>query len=101
MNWILITIVGLILLVIIIKLTEVRHHLFYKALGIVLILIGVSVVYILLKSGTNITTYEGFLDFGRVYYNWLLGAFGNAKGITGYAVQQNWGLNSSIETIAP
>ena len=96
MNWVLITIVGLVGLIVLVKAKEIRHHLFYRILGVVVVLFLFSAVYILLKSGSSLTSYDSFLSFGKTYYSWLGSLFGNAKGITWYAGQQEWGFNSTV-----
>lgn len=96
MNILLIVVIVLAALVVLVKAREVRHHLVYRILGIVGILFALSLLYTWMKSGSNLSSYEGFLGFGRVYYAWLANLFGNAKGITGYAVQQGWGFNSTV-----
>ena len=96
MNIALIVITALIALVIIIKATEVRHHLVYKILGVIAIILAISFIYVWVKSGVSLANYEGFISFGKTYYSWLSSLFGNAKGITSYAAEQGWGLNSSV-----
>lgn len=82
-------------IVLIIKMTELKHKfLFYILLGLGIVVV-VSLVYIFFKTDADILTYEGFLDFGRSYYSWLANAFGNMGGITNYAVQQDWTNNAT------
>jgi energy-coupling factor transporter transmembrane protein EcfT len=99
-GWLLIAIGVLVLLVVLIKIKEIRHHFVYRLIGILLIFVLATFVYIWIKSGINITTYEGFLQIGRAYYSWAASLFGNVGGITGYAVQQDWGLNSTIQSLS-
>jgi len=96
MNALLIVIVALVALVIFVKAKEVKHHLVYKILGVIGVLFALSLAYIWMGSGFSLTTYEGFLGFGRTYFVWLSNLFGNARGVTGYVVQQGWGINSTV-----
>ena len=96
MNWLLITIAVLAVLVILIKSKEIRSHLFYRALGVVILFFLASGIYVWLKSGISPLSYQGFIGLSKTYFSWLAGLFDNAKGITGYAVNQDWGINSTI-----
>ena len=96
MNWILIVIGLLVVLIVLTKIKELRHHFFYKTIGVIIMLVIASVAYVAIKGSINITTYEGFLERGKTYYSWLGSLFGNLGSISGYATQQDWGLNSTI-----
>src|SRR3989344_6640254 len=96
MNILLITIALLVGLVVITKFNHIRTHLFYKAIGVVIVFVLASISYVWLRSGINLLTYEGVIGLSKTYFSWLFSLFENARVVTGYAVQQDWGLNSTI-----
>lgn len=98
-SWVLIVIGLLIALIILVKFKEVKSHLFYRAIGVVFLIFAATIVYVWIKGGINLTTYQGFLDLGRSYYTWLGGLFNNVGSITGYAVQHDWGVNSTATAV--
>lgn len=100
MNLIWVIIVALVLLVILIKFGEMKHKYLLKIILVLVVFFVGTLGYVYIRNSIDITTYEGFVNLGRAYYSWLGGFFGNIKGVTGYAVQQPWGLNSSAP-VAP
>ena len=96
MNGLLWIIVFLIALVVFIKFSEIKAHFVYRVFGVMILLLCLSGGYVWIKSGINPFSYGGFLDLGRTYYSWLGNLLGNTKGVTGYAVQQDWGINSTV-----
>jgi len=89
-------IILLAVLVVIIKLKEVKLGLIYKFVAILFFAVCISFGYVWYVSGISPFTYEGFLELSKTYYLWLGDLSGNARGITGYAVQQDWALNSTV-----
>ena len=96
MNILLIAIIFLVGLVALTKFSHLRSHLFYKTIAVIFVLFLASAAYVYLSSGISLATYNGFLDFGKAYYSWLGNLFGNVGSISGYAVKQDWGVNSTI-----
>jgi hypothetical protein len=95
-NWILIGVVLVVLIVIGIKFKEIGHKYKFTAfLFLILLLLGTG-GYIWLKTRPDLTTYEGFISLGKSYFAWFGGLFKNMGTITGYAVQQDWGVNGTI-----
>lgn len=98
-SWVLIVIGLLVLLVALVKFKEVRSHLFYRTIGVVLVIFLASLAYVWIKGGINLTTYQGFLQLGQSYYSWLGSLFNNMGSVTGYAVQHDWGVNSTAAAV--
>ena len=96
MNIILIIIALLVVLILYAKFSHAKTQWFYKGFGVVVVLFLVSVLYVWLKSGVNLSSYEGFLSLGKTYFNWLGSIAGNFGSITGNVVKHDWGLNSSV-----
>jgi len=96
MNIILIIIALLVVLILYAKFSHAKTQWFYKGLGVVVFLFVVSMVYVWLKSGINLSSYEGFLSLGKTYFSWLGSLAGNIGSITGDAVKHDWGVNSTF-----
>jgi len=96
MNIILIVIALLVVLILYAKFSHAKTQWFYKFLAVVVFLFVVSMVYVWLKSGINLKSYDGFLSLGKTYFSWLGSLAGNIGSITGDVVKHDWGLNSTI-----
>lgn len=94
MNWILIAVLVVLVIVISIKFKEFGHKSKFTALLIVLGIFLLTLGIVWFQTRPNLTTYEGFLSLGKAYYSWLASLFGNMGHITGYAVQQDWGVSN-------
>jgi glucan phosphoethanolaminetransferase (alkaline phosphatase superfamily) len=94
-SWILIALACALVLVVFIKFKELRHKYVYTFLIIVLIVFGVTLVYVYFKSDAKISSYDGLISLGKSYFSWLGSAFHNAGKISGYVLQQGWGINST------
>ncbi|MCX8158834.1 MAG: hypothetical protein N3D20_00885 [Candidatus Pacearchaeota archaeon] len=94
-NWIIILLIVMVALIILIKFKEIRHKILYLALAIIITLFVFSFGYIYFKSNSSISTYEGFIQVGKIYLNWLSNIGKNFGTITSYAIKQDWGLNLS------
>lgn len=99
MNFILVVAILLVGMIVLIKfkfLLSRKEHLIYKFLLVTIVLFIISIIYAWLKSGINPSSYEGFLGLGKMYFSWLGSLFGNIGSIGGYAMNHDWGLNSTI-----
>jgi hypothetical protein len=61
----------------------------------ILLFFSFSVYHIHANYDIDFTTYEGFSSAGKIYFIWVKSVFANLGKITGYAVNQNWFLNST------
>ena len=93
-NWIVVAALALFVFLFF-KFKEARHKITLVFLLLLLIFSAYSITRISSNHDIDLTSFEGFLAAGKVYFGWLVGAFGNVKTLTGYAVQQDWGLNST------
>lgn len=95
MNWLLIGIMALAVLLVLTKFGELKHKYLLKVAIVLIVLLFITGGYVYIRGGANLTTYEGFVTFGKLYFSWLGGAFKNVGGLTGYVTTQNWTLNST------
>lgn len=95
MNIIAIIILVALALIVFVKLAEMKHKILLKVILVLVAFVIGTLGYVYFKHDINISTYDGFVSLGRVYFSWLGGLFKNMGSITGYAVQQSWGMNST------
>lgn len=67
------------------------------ALGIVLFF-AFSLYHIHTNYDINWKSFDGIRYAGKLYWVWMKNVFANVGSITGYAVQQDWFLNSTNVT---
>ena len=53
-----------------------------------------SFVYVARTNDVNLRTVSGLFDGVKIYFNWLIYAFGNVKTTTGYATKLDWSGNN-------
>lgn len=51
--------------------------------------------YVYINSASDLTSFKGVSDFLKLYFTWLGGFLNGTKDVVGYAVKQDWGLNST------
>ncbi len=76
-------------------LVVIKKNLFlFLIIGLVLF-VGFSIYRISTTYHVDFTSYEGIVKGGKLYFLWIKSLFGNFGKITGYAVGQDWVLNST------
>ena len=88
-SWIVIAVLVIIFLILL-KFRHVKHRFF--ALVLVLLLVFVYFTSTSLFAGRNIDfkTLEGWMTAGKIYFSWLVHAFGNTKTVVGNAIKMDW-----------
>lgn len=94
MNWILIGIL-VVVLFLIIKFREGKHKFSFVIILLVLLFLGISFWNVYSVHKLNLTTFDGTVNAGKVYFSWLGGLFSNTKAITTYAIKQNWSFQNN------
>ncbi|MAE50110.1 hypothetical protein CMI48_04780 [Candidatus Pacearchaeota archaeon] len=95
MSWIIIA--GLVILgAILLEVKDLRHRIaFFAAIAGLLFVFGsLGVVYF--ANDVDLGSFSGIVDAGRLYVVWMGNFFENVAGISGYAVQQDWVVNSTM-----
>lgn len=95
MSWVLIAALVLVAAVFFVKFKETRHKIGSFLLVTFIILLAASVYYVYSTQNVNILTFDGLVKGVRLYFSWIGGMFHNAIDITGYAIGQDWGANST------
>jgi formate hydrogenlyase subunit 3/multisubunit Na+/H+ antiporter MnhD subunit len=98
MNWWII--IGLVLLVMFLfKYKEMKHRIWFLAIFLLLLFLVGSFGQLYTRNNFNLTSFEGITSAGKAYFVWMGVAFGNIAKIGGYAVKQEWDINSTAEVI--
>jgi len=95
MNWIWIAVLVVLVIIASIKFKEMGHKAKFFLLALFVIVFLATAGYVYLTTKPDLTSYSGLKIFSQSYFSWLASLGGNMKGITGYAVQQNWGINKT------
>ena len=74
---------------------DVKHKIGTFLVIAFLVLFVASLFFVYSMQGAGISSFDGLVGFGKAYFSWLGGVFGNVAHISGYAIQQNWGVNST------
>lgn len=90
-------VVGLLIVLVILffKVKHVKHGLGSYVFIFILIFLIASVSYVYMTNNIDLTSFDGVVEAGKLYLGWLGGVFHNTGKITAYAVDQNWGVNST------
>ena len=94
MNWWLIAIIvvgGLLLL----RFKEVRHRFGLMVTLILIIFFVASVGQLYATHNLDLSSFDGIVSAGKVYFSWLGNALGNTLKVTSYVVKQDWSVNST------
>ena len=102
LNWLIIGIIMVLLAIVIYKsqnlmgiFSILKQNFFLIFVILIILFFSFSLYNIHSKYDFDLTTYDGIISTGRVYLIWIKSVFGNAGKITGYAIQQDWVLNST------
>ena len=97
--WILVILIVLVL-VILFKFKEIRHKIGLVIATVIILFLFVSVYQIYnTHKEVDLKTFDGIVTAGKIYFGWLGNVFGNLFRISGYVVNQDWGLNISNSSV--
>jgi Na+/phosphate symporter len=93
-SWILIT-VFVIALIVIVKFKEIRHKFGFLFIVFILLFLAITIWQVYKNNNLSFDTFDDLISASRIYVSWLGQVFTNVKGVTGYVVNQQWGLSNS------
>jgi hypothetical protein len=91
LSWWVITVL-VVLIFIVIKFKELRHKFSFILIVALLLFVVLSFGKVYSEKKVDLNSLDGVVSAGKLYFSWLGNAFTNLKGISGYAVKQNWGI---------
>lgn len=92
-------VIGAILVLIILKFKEVRHKLGFLIILTLVLSFGLSVWYIYSANHFDLTTFDGLVATGKVYFVWIGHITGNVVDIGRYVYDRDWGLNKTNSSV--
>ncbi|MSS74980.1 hypothetical protein EXS73_02085 [Candidatus Pacearchaeota archaeon] len=92
---IVILVLAVMLLVVLFKLREIKHHVGLVAIIAVILFFAITFTKVYNDNKADVTTFEGLTQVIKIYSVWLATASSNFFKIAGYAVQQDWNINAS------
>ncbi len=97
MNWfiVILTILAVVFIFVILKFKEFRHKIGFLFILLLLLFFGFSVLQIY-KTDADLGSFDGVVSAVKIYFVWLGSIFDNIVGISGYAINQDWGLNKTL-----
>jgi len=94
MEWVFIVVI-LAALFIFVKATNLGQNLWSYALVAGALFLLVTIIYVSSFTEVSLTSFDGIVDFGRVYFSWMGSFVDNVGTITGRAVNLDWGINNT------
>lgn len=88
-SWLIIALV-VVVLFLILKYREIRHKLSFIVILVLLLVLGVTFWNVYSTNHLKLDSFDGVTRAGKVYFSWLGSVFGNLKGLTAYAIKQDW-----------
>lgn len=85
----------IVLIFVVLKFKHIKHKFFLIFMILVILFLYVSLSNVLSNTEANLTSFSGIAKAGKVYYGWLVHAFGNVKSLTGNVLKMNWSVNNS------
>ena len=94
MEWLFIVVI-LVALFIFVKATNLGQNLWSYALVAGALFVLVTMIYVGSFTDLSLTSFDGIVDFGKVYFAWM-GSFVNNLGtVTGNVVNLDWGVSNN------
>jgi len=97
MYWLLIVVVVAVILFLL-KFKELRHKLGFFIVLFLLLFLLLSFVSVYKNNKVDLTSFDGFMQAGKLYFSWLGNVFNNFGKISSFVVKQDWGINVTNST---
>ncbi len=94
-SWIVIAVLILVALFLL-EFKDIKHRFFLFIVIIFLLFMFVSMGIVYFNYDIDLTSFDGVVKSGKIYFTWVGNFFSNFKDISGYAVKHDWGVNSTI-----
>lgn len=96
MSWILIGVLAVIVIAGYYNFRSTNHKFNSYLVVILSLFLIISILYVYVSRGADLSSFDGLVGFGKAYFSWAGGVFHNIVRVTGYAINQDWGVNSTI-----
>jgi hypothetical protein len=92
MEWLVIVLI-LAAVYVFVKTTNKGQNIWSYLIVVAAIFFIVTLVYVSTLPGVSLTSLEGLVELGKLYFSWLGKVGGNMLHLTGNAVKLDWGAN--------
>lgn len=72
----------------------IKNNVFYIFLIGIVLFFAFSLNHIHDKYDVNLTSFEGIIQAGKIYFYWFTSVFKNVGDVSGYAVKKDWLLDA-------
>lgn len=96
--WILLGVFAIVVVIVLLEVKDIRNKFLMFGLFGLIAFFAATFIYVAYAGGSSLTTFNGFVESGRLYMAWLTGFFGNLGDITTYAIKQSWGVGAANAT---
>jgi hypothetical protein len=95
-SWLLIGVALLAILIVskFIHFRHIKHRITAIAIILLVLFIYATFSAVIHNNSLNLKTASGILAAGKVYFSWLVQAFGNLRELTGNAIKMDWMPNN-------
>jgi hypothetical protein len=100
-GWIVLAVVAFLTVIVLFKsqnlmgfLGIIKNNIFYIFLIGVVLFFAFSLNHIHQKYDVDLKSFEGLIQAGQIYFYWFTSIFNNAADVSGYAIKQDWWLDS-------
>lgn len=97
-GWIILVGAVLVVLLLAFKFKEIRHKFFLIIIALVLLFLVFSFAQVYSLHKADLTTFDGIVSVGKLYFLWLGNMFSNLGKATSFVIHQDWGLNITNST---
>ncbi len=88
--WIIIAIIIVIIGLAFIKFSSTKSQIKLILCVLLILFLGGTILIVYTKNKLELTSYEGIMDAGKIYFGWLGNGFQNLKTITANAIKMDW-----------
>ena len=94
MNWWIISIVAFVGIVLF-KAKEIKHRIGLLVIAFFVIFLLLSIYQVYSTNSLDLTSFDGIVRAGQVYFVWLGTIFHNIGSVSTYVIQQDWSVNTT------
>ena len=84
-----------VIVIVVLKVVNKKQSAAVKLTVILFLFLMATVGYVIVTKDVDLTTADGIVYAGKVYFNWLGNIFKNIGRVSSYAVNQNWAINAT------
>jgi len=88
--------VTLVTVFIVMKIASKKQELAIRVVLFLFAAFMLSAGYVFFAYNVNLTSIDGVVDATKIYFSWVGNIFHNTVRVSGYAIHQDWGINTTV-----